>query len=119
MSKVINTITLSNNPTMITSNGTYVWVSEPDNNSISKINIATGVVTQIFGFKPQAITHDMSYVWVVNNNNFSNNSISKIDILSDNILNTITDISFSSIYGNSKREFISTDENVITDWGCS
>lgn len=67
-----------NQPTYLTTDGTYVYVSDRLNDKIKKINIATGAVTTVLSVTyPNGITTDGTYLYVAESNA---NIVSKINL---------------------------------------
>ena len=76
------------NPDGISSDGTYVWVANQGNSTVSRITISDSSVTTIPGtfLNPQGISSDGTYVWVANN---GSNSVSRITIATGTVTATI------------------------------
>jgi YVTN family beta-propeller protein len=84
-------------PFGIVSDGTYVWVANTANGTVSvfqidKMNIVIGgenslVKTIAVGNNPQSICYDNNYVWVAN---FDDGTVSKINRVTQRVVDTIT-----------------------------
>lgn len=82
------TINVGSNPYAISSDGTYVWVANYDDDTVSKIRISTSnvIYTIEVGYGPRAIVSDGTYVWTAN---YNDNNVSQIEISSGEVINTI------------------------------
>ena len=105
-SSVVQIIDVSLNPTGVSSDGTNVWVTNNSSNTVSKIDILTGIVVQSIsvGTNPTGISSDGTNVWVAN---FNDNSVSKISIASGTVVQTIT-----TLIGTNPRGISSDGTNV-------
>ena len=73
----VATFATGNNPGGIAFDGTNIWVANSDDNTVSKINLATGTRTDYpTGHGPNAIAYDGTSIWVVN---ASDDTVSKIN----------------------------------------
>lgn len=71
-------MTVGRSPRGLAYDGTYVWVANYNDNTVSKVNASTGAVvgTYAVGSGPVAVVFDGAYIWVANN---SANTLSKLN----------------------------------------
>ena len=88
------TVNVGDGPRGVAFDGTYIWVANRDDGTVSKINPVTGTVigTPIaVGSQPLGVAFDGTNIWVTNN---GSNNVSKIDPATNTVTATVTGLSF-------------------------
>jgi len=78
----VATIPVGNYPYEVAFDGAHIWVTNYNENSVSKIDIVTNevVATVPVGTNPRGAAFDGAHIWVANS---GDNSVSKIDVLAE------------------------------------
>ena len=65
---VVQTIGVGSLPEGVSSDGTHVWVTNHNDNTVTELDASTGVVVQTIGVGsfPEGVSSDGTHVWVVN-----------------------------------------------------
>ena len=71
------TIDVGLRPLGVAFDGTHIWTANYNDNTVSKIDAATGDVTVAVGNKPYGVAFDGTHIWVVNH---GDGTVSKIPV---------------------------------------
>ena len=87
--QVIDSILVGNSPRGVATDGTYVWVTNANSNTVSQIQVSTATVinTISVGNDPNGVATYGPYVWVAN---FGSNTVSQIQVSTATVINTIS-----------------------------
>ena len=92
MSYVVNTISVGQNPSFLSYDGTYLWVTNTLSGTVTQINAASGTTIRTIpvGSNPYGISSNGINVWVAVQGTSNPGTLKKIEISTGNILETIT-----------------------------
>jgi YVTN family beta-propeller protein len=85
---VVRTIGVPSTPVGISSDGTHVWVVNPDGNSVTELSASSGSVTETIpvGHFPFAVSSDGTHVWVAND---GSNTVTELNASNGTLVQTI------------------------------
>jgi YVTN family beta-propeller protein len=85
---VIRTIPVGREPIGVSSDGTHVWVTNYNEDTVSEIEASSGTVirTILVGSYPDAVSSDGTHVWVTN---YGEETVSEIEASSGTVIRTI------------------------------
>ncbi|NQE46227.1 hypothetical protein C5S31_09430, partial [ANME-1 cluster archaeon GoMg2] len=84
----VATIPVGNYPYGVAFDGAHIWVTNYNENSVSKIDIVTNAVAAVpVGTNPRGVAFDGEHIWVINS---GDNSVSKIDIVTNAVVETVS-----------------------------
>lgn len=90
---LIRYISVGATPNGICVDNTYVWVANFGDNTVTQIDASTGDIVGSpipTGSQPLGICSNNTYVWVANSASAGANTVTKIEISSSTVINTIT-----------------------------
>ena len=67
---VVQTINVGDSPNGVSSDGTHVWVTNSEDNTVTELEASTGAAVQTIGVgsEPNGVSSDGTHVWVANQN---------------------------------------------------
>jgi YVTN family beta-propeller protein len=84
----VATIPVGNYPYEVAFDGAHIWVTNYNENSVSKIDIVTNVVATVpVGTNPRGVAFDGVHIWVANS---GEDTVSKIDIVTNAVVATVS-----------------------------
>jgi YVTN family beta-propeller protein len=85
----IHTITVGDHPWGVSSDGTYAWVANAEDGTVSEIEASSGTVIRTIhvGRDPEGVSSDGTHVWVAN---WAENTVSEIEASSGTVIRTIS-----------------------------
>jgi YVTN family beta-propeller protein len=91
-SYVVNTISVGQDPSFLSYDGTYLWVTNTLSGTVTQINAASGTTIRTIsvGSNPYGISSNGINVWVAVQGTSNPGTLKKIDISTGDILETIT-----------------------------
>ena len=85
---VVGTIPVGNAPAGVSSDGTHVWVTNGNDNTVTELSASTGGILQTIDVEdPQGISSDRTHVWVAN---ATDGTVTELSASTGTVIQTIT-----------------------------
>ena len=101
-------------PVGVAFDGTYIWTANSGDNTVSKVNAATGVTlgTYAVGQHPQGLVFDGAYIWVANQ---SSQSVTQILASTGAVVGTVGTGAFpTAVVSNGTFAFVAAGDGLIS-----